>query len=192
MLISIDVANPRILELLLIHGGDCGRPLTDTLLFWGQPLHRALYSPLKCPRECYKQLFRLLVQATVCYPVIQSPTETPEPGAPLSPTSRLPSGVHASLETELRMIANDYVDLAQYLYAFLVRNGLVPSESLKKLMVTVSGWTDEYLRDPPTLRDVSIRTIRSYFYRSGNIMHAVHRLHLPSRLKNLILLINPF
>lgn len=177
----------------MIHGGDCGRPLTNTLLFWGQPLHRALYSPLKCPRECYKQLFRLLVQATVCYPVLRPPppTDTPETGAS-SPTGRLPPGVHAALETELRMIANDYVDLAQYLYVFLVRNGLVPSESVKKVMVGVTHWTDEYLRSPPTLRDVAIRTVRSHFYQSGNIMHAVHRLHLPSRLKNLILLINPF
>jgi len=69
MLVAIDVASPQIVELLLLHGADCGRPV-EAVSYWGQPLHRALYSH-KCPRESYKQMFRLLVQATVCAPLQQ-------------------------------------------------------------------------------------------------------------------------
>jgi len=67
MLVAIDVASPQIVELLLLHGADCGKPV-EAVSYWGQPLHRALYSH-KCPRESYKQMFRLLVQATVCAPL---------------------------------------------------------------------------------------------------------------------------
>ncbi len=39
VLISIDVANPQILEKLLTSGANCDK-LLDSVLFWGQPLHR--------------------------------------------------------------------------------------------------------------------------------------------------------
>jgi len=79
MLVAIDVASPQIVELLLLHGADCGRPV-DSVLYWGQPLHRALYSH-KCPRESYKQMFRLLVQATVCAPLHHQQAASPPAAA---------------------------------------------------------------------------------------------------------------
>jgi len=74
MLVAIDVASPQIVELLLLHGADCGKAV-EAVSYWGQPLHRALYSH-KCPRESYKQMFRLLVQATVCAPPSQQQQQT--------------------------------------------------------------------------------------------------------------------
>jgi len=75
MLVAIDVASPQIVELLLLHGAECGKAV-DAVSYWGQPLHRALYSH-KCPKESYKQMFRLLVQATVCAPHQQQQTASP-------------------------------------------------------------------------------------------------------------------
>jgi len=72
--LAIDVASPQIVELLLLHGADCGRAV-EAVCYWGQPLHRALYSH-KCPRESYKLMFRLLVQATVCAPPSQQQQQT--------------------------------------------------------------------------------------------------------------------
>lgn len=68
LLIAIDVANPVILDTLLVAGGQCGAMLESTH-YWSQPLHRVLYTPLKCPRESYKNMFRLLLEATVCEPL---------------------------------------------------------------------------------------------------------------------------
>jgi len=75
--VAIDVASPQIVELLLLHGADCGKAV-EAVSYWGQPLHRALYSH-KCPRESYKQMFRLLVQATVCSPQHQHQQQTASP-----------------------------------------------------------------------------------------------------------------
>lgn len=221
VLIAIDVANPQILELLLINGGDCGRQLLDTVIFWGQPLHRVLYTPLKCPRECYKQMFRLLVQASVCAPLSVGGGASRGVGEEEGPGGgggaraegtedaeaadsclrvKLPTNTHLIIETELRAMAKEYVDMAQYLYAFLLRNGFVPSDSVRRTMACYGGggpgpidWVDEYLRNAPTLKELTVRRIRSQIYAScRNITCGIQRLHLPSRLKNHILLINPF
>lgn len=179
LLIAIDVANPRILERLLRAGGQCGPPLPKTG-FWGQPLHRVLYSPLKCPRECYKQMFRLFVQATVCQP-------------PMDAAVRPAGNVHLMIETELRTTTSDYVDLAQYLYAYLVRNGFCPTDSIKNFMNSHGEitWISNYLRQPPPLRDLCVRTARTHLYHSGNILYGTDQLKLPARLKNLIMMYNP-
>jgi len=79
MLVAIDVASPQIVELLLLHGADCGKAV-EAVCYWGQPLHRALYSH-KCPRESYKLMFRLLVQATVCAPQPQQQLAASPPTA---------------------------------------------------------------------------------------------------------------
>jgi len=84
MLVAIDVASPQIVELLLLHGADCGKAV-EAVSYWGQPLHRALYSH-KCPRESYKQMFRLLVQATVCAPQQQQQQQQQQTASPLTAT----------------------------------------------------------------------------------------------------------
>jgi hypothetical protein len=68
VLIAIDVVSPQIIELLLKHGADCGPTLDVVGGCWGQPLLQALNAPLKSPREPFKQMFRLLAQATVSGP----------------------------------------------------------------------------------------------------------------------------
>ncbi len=186
LILTIDVTNPQILELLLLHGGEAGK-LLDTVLFWGQPLHRVLYTPLKWPKECYKQMFRLVSQATICKPVHGVNTDfDQEP-------SKKASNHHLLVENELKSLAKDYVDLTRYLYAFLLRNGFYPTASIRTFMRELGGlaWVDDYLGSPPTLSDVAVRVIRSYSCSRGNIMWAVTKMSLPSRLKNTILMINP-
>ncbi len=185
VLISIDVANPQILELLLESGGDCGKMLESTL-FWGQPLHRVLYTPLKCPRECYRQQFRILVQASVCRPLVPY-TADAEP-------KNKASNVHLMIETEMKTSAKDYTDLTLYLYAALLRNGFVPTESIKAFIKTLGDieWAEDYLAAALPLRELCIRTIRSHVYLSGNIVYGTQRLFIPNRLKDLIIMSNPF
>ncbi|ELT98236.1 hypothetical protein CAPTEDRAFT_185095 [Capitella teleta] len=178
LLIAIDVANPVIVELLLAAGGQCG-PVLETTVYWGQALHRVLYTPLKCPRECYRQMFRLFVQATVCQP---------------SHHLRKPaSNTNIMIETELRTIARDYIDLTQYLYVFLVRNGFYPTECIKVFMKSLGciSWLDEYLGNPAPLRDLCMRVCRSHLYQSGNILFGTERLKVPRRLKDYVIMQNP-
>lgn len=185
VLISIDVANPQILELLLMSGGDCGKLLESTL-FWGQPLHRLLYTPLKCPRECYKQQFRILVQASVCHPIVSASADA-EP-------SKKASNVHLMIETEMKTSAKDYTDLTLYLYAALLRNGFYPTESIKAFMATLGhiDWEEDYLASVLPLRELCVRVLRSRTYLSGNIIYGTNKLHIPTRLKDLIIMNNPF
>ena len=185
ILISIDVCNPQILEQLLTSGGDCGK-LLCSVLFWGQALHRVIYTPLKCPRESYKLMFRMLVQSTVCSPILHV-TADAEP-------KKQASNQHLLVETELKTMAKDYTDVTAYLYTFLVRNGFFPTESIKNFMKTIAdtGWVDDYLASPPTLRDLSVRVMRSYLYLSGNILYGAEQLDIPQRIKNLIIMYNPY
>lgn len=199
VLISIDVANPQILELLLLSGAQCGKMLNN-ILFWGQPLHRVLYTPLKCPRECYKQMFQLLVQATICFPIPVPRTELASEGASEGAEGasepakhHQPSNQHLMIESELKALSKDSVELTVYFYAYLLRNGFFPTESIKNFMNSLNPveWVDAYLSTPPTLRDLSVRVVRSNTYLSGNVMFGVKQLNLPSRIRNLILLCNP-
>ena len=185
ILITIDVANPQILELLLLNRGQCGRPL-QTTMYWGEPLHRVLYAPLKCPKECYKQMFKLLTQASVCHPM---PVLTSDAEAPKNPTN-----MHLMIETDLKILAKDYIDLTEYLYVFLIRNGLRPTESMKLFMTSLRElvWLDDYLGSPPPLRDLCVRVVRSCSLRSGNILYGVSQLDVPKRIKHLITMPNPY
>ena len=179
-------------------------------LFWGRPLHRALCTRQKCPRECYKQMFQLLVQASVCLPQVKAsaaprseaegePATNAEGGpatnAEAKPDvlTRHPSNQHLAIESELRKLSRDSVELTVYLYAYLLRNGLHPTESMKTFMNGLSPieWVEGYLSSPPSLRDLAVRAVRSRTYLSGNVMYGVQRLGLPSRIRNLILLCNP-
>jgi len=103
----------------------------------------------------------------------------------------------SSIEWELRSLAKDNADLAQYLLAFLVRNGYRPSESARRAMAlraAVVEWLDDYVRcRPAPLRDLAVRAARSYLSDAGrgNVMHALRQLRLPSRINNLVLIVNP-
>ena len=91
LLIAIDVANPFMLETLLVSGGDCGSMFESTR-YWGQPLHRVLYTPIHCPRKSYRQMFKLLLEATICEPLeclLQSMADS-ETG-PMTPGFVIPS-----------------------------------------------------------------------------------------------------
>ena len=75
------------------------------------------------------------------------------------------------IESELRALAKDCVDPPIYLYAHLIRNGYRPPETMRTFMASLSDteWVDAYLKDPPPLRDLSMRVARSYLYTFGNI-----------------------
>ena len=184
LLIAIDVANPQIAELLLNAGGQCGRML-ENVLYWGQPLHRVLYSPRKEPKQCYKEMVKLFVQASLCKPIPQV-TASSEPSTQMS-------NQHLMIESELRMMSRDYVDLAHYVFGYLLRNGFQPSDSIKTFMTHIGEieWMDNYLCQPVNLRDLCIRVVRSYTYLSGNVIYGVSKLSLPQRIQDLILLYNP-
>ncbi len=153
---------------------------------WVCALFRVIYTPLKCPRECYKQMFKLLVQSTVCRPLHHQ-----SQGSELR---RRNSNQHLMIESELKTMAKDYTDVTAYLFTFLVRNGFYPTDSIKAFMATIADttWVEDYLHSPPTLRELSVRVIRSHVYLSGNILYGVEKLDLPRRLKNLIVMYNPY
>ena len=171
----------QFVELLLLAGGDCGCALESTK-FWGQPLNRVLCARLKGPRECYKRMFRLLAQGTVCLPVTRA-----------QKTCRGPSNQHLAIESELRAMAKDHADLARYLYAFLLRNAFYPTGEIRSLTVGACAveWADEYLESAPPLQDLAVRVLRSHLYQNGNILYGASRLRMPSRIVNAILMINP-
>ena len=198
VLIAIDVANPQIIELLLLAGGDCGERL-DSTRFWSQALHRVIYTPLKCPKECYKSMFKLLTQATVANPIAkeEEPVELePEEGGAVggTPTKKKRTQTYKlMIENELKVMAKDYIELSQYLYAMLIRNGFFPTESIKGFMGGLGDipWVEDYLTSPPTLRDLTIRVVRACMYQSGNIVYGISKLDLPTRVKDMILHVNP-
>ena len=171
----------QVVELLMLAGGDCGCA-HDSTWFWGQPLHRVLCARLKGPRECYKRMFRLLTQGTVCLPVARAPK-----------SCRGPSNQHLAIESELRALAKDHADLARYLYAFLLRNAFCPTCAIRTFVSSTFPveWADEYLESAPPLQDLAVRVLRSHLYQSGNILHGAIRLRMPSRIVNTILIINP-
>lgn len=190
--IAIDVASPRILEVLLKAGAQCGRFL-QTTLFWGKPLHRILYAPLKSPKECYKRLLVLTVQATMFNPFLTHSTS--EVDDEVGKYSRdLKPSVHLMIETELKLVAKDYADFAVYIYAYLLRNGYRPSPTVKAYFQTLGGieWEDEYLANPVSLKDLTMRVARARLYMSGNILYGIEKLDLPTRLKDWIKIPNPF
>jgi len=100
-----------------------------------------------------------------------------------------------TIEMELRVIAREHLDVALYLYAYLLRNGFKPTETCRRFMQARGGlsmeWVEDYLRNPPSLRDLAMRTVRSYLYAGRNAMYGLAQLHLPARLQNIILLLNP-
>ena len=189
VLITVDVANPQILELLLNNGGECGR-LLEATKFWGQPLHRILYTPLKCPKECYKLMFKMLVQASVCRPVLHKSADS-EP-------TREACNMYLFIEGDLRRLASDHHELTAYLFAYLVRNGMFPTPSLLEFAKNLDtgfeinlDWVDGYISTPASLVDLSVRVIRSSAYLYGNIIFGVYVLRVPTILKHLILLTDP-
>lgn len=195
VLIAIDVANPQIVQLLLLAGGQCGRTVV-AVAYWSQALHRVIYAPLKCPKECYKSMFKLLTQATVCAPTLPD-EEDEERGA----SGEAKGGRRVRLlthklmiENELKVIARDYVELAQYLYATLLRNGLVPADTTRAFVRGLGlapDWYEEYTASAAPLQDLSIRVLRNRLYTSGNIMYGIRRLTIPSRIADMILMVNP-
>mgnify|MGYP001556766575 CR=1 FL=1 len=130
-------------------------------------------------------MFRVLVQATVCYPIVPF-------SADVEPKSK-PSNVHLMIETEMKTSAKDYTDLTMYLYASLIRNGFHPTESIKSFIATLGEieWEKDYLASPPPLSELCVRVIRSHVYLSGNIIYGTQKLKVPKRLKDLIIMPNP-
>ncbi len=98
------------------------------------------------------------------------------------------------IETEMKTSAKDYTDLTLYLYAALLRNGFTPTESIKAFMETLGhiDWAEDYLTSVLPLRELCVRAIRSRVYLSGNIVYGTNQLHIPNRLKDLIVMSNPF
>lgn len=204
VVIAIDVANLDMLELLLDSGGDCGN-LLEATLFWGRALHRAMYTPLKCPKEWYKSMFKLLTEATVCLPIMHFlPHNNGGSGNAGGNNSSLPakkvttkekgglkmtSKKHLMIENELKLVAKDYVDLAQYLYVFLIRNGYYPNEAVKTYVASLGmiDWIDGYLANTNSLKDLSVRVLRTYLNQSGNILYGIKELGLPNRMRELVL-----
>lgn len=76
ILVAIDVSSPQIVSLLMTHRAMCGPPLDAVDGWWGRPLQRLLEAPSKCPRESYRQLVRLMAEATVGCPSSNSSRST--------------------------------------------------------------------------------------------------------------------
>ncbi|ESN92585.1 hypothetical protein HELRODRAFT_164658 [Helobdella robusta] len=69
VLMSIDVGNCQVTDMLLVHGGDCG-PKLKVIEFWGEPLQRLINSTKRVfyIRERFYTTFKLLVKASVTFP----------------------------------------------------------------------------------------------------------------------------
>jgi len=134
---------------------------------------------------------------TECYVDQDSTCKLMSTSPPLSSTETTSDSQPSSIEWELRSLAKDNADLAQYLLAFLVRNGYRPSESARRAMAVraaVVEWLDDYVRcRPAPLRDLAVRAVRSCLSHGcrGNVMYALRELRLPSRINNLVLIVNP-
>lgn len=129
-------------------------------------------------------MFRLLLQADLCPPVSRYG----------SCKWRKPAGSeHHVIETELRQLALDHVQLSKFMYAALLRNGFYPSPAIRTYMDELGAitWVTRYLDDVTSLQDLAVRVLRSYLHLSGNIMYGVRCLRLPSRTQQLILQCNP-
>ena len=126
------------------------------------------------------------IQASVCRPILTL-------SADAEPSTKA-SNVHLMIETEMKTSAKDYTDLTLYLYATLIRNGFVPTESIKSFMSTLGhiDWEEDYLTSVLPLRELCVRLLRSRTYLSGNIIYGTNKLHIPNRLKDLIIMSNPF
>ncbi len=131
-------------------------------------------------------MFRILVQASVCHPLVPHSADV-EP-------SRKSSNVHLMIETEMKTSAKDYTDLTLYLYAALLRNGFIPTESIQSFMSTIGAidWEQYYLTTVLPLREICVRVVRSHVFLSGNIIYGTKKLGIPKRLKDLIIMSNPF
>lgn len=178
---AIDVARPDIVELLLTSGGKCGSHL-EAEYYWGAPLRRVLHSPMKSPRESYKQMVRLLCQATVCKPV--------------RPTKQSSVKCLGVVQSELKTLTRNHMDILPYLLACLTRNGYYPSESLQELLGTLNSWhhvtwLQDYLAQPSPLQDLCVRVLRSNVYCSGNVIYGASQLPVPQKVKDAIVMINP-
>ena len=171
--------------MLLLSGAECSRLMEETL-YWGEALHRVLYMPLKCPKECYKQLLQLMVQSTVCRPILGL-TCNKVPG-------RQAANYHLIIERDLKNLAKDSVDLTRYLYVYLVRNGLRPTEALRNYGKALDepDWMESYLTSPTSLKDLCVRVVRSHLLLSGNIKYGVRKLRLPAYIESHVLFTNPF
>ena len=187
---AIDIGNPQILKLLLISGGSCGNSLDDTF-FWGKALNRVINMPLKCPKEWYKSMFKLLADATVCFPIVRGSLEKDDLLDSYANFHRikLKNKHHSAIENELKVMASDYVDLTQYLYSFMIRNGYTPNESVKSYMSGLGkiDWINDYISKPATLKDSAVRVLRSCLNRSGNILYGMKMLAVPNRLNDLMM-----
>jgi hypothetical protein len=96
---------------------------------------------------------------------------------------------HGSILKDLKQLKNQYKDLVQYLYVYMIRNGYVPNDAVKSF-VSKQGdieWTDSYLSSVCSLRDLSCRILRTHLIHSGNIIYGVNKLDLPKRLKDIVL-----
>ena len=183
VLAAIDVGRPDMVELLLTSGGQCG-PHLPAEIFWGAPLRRVLHTPLKSPREAYKQMVRLFCQATICLPLSILNTEPPSWRCP---------GV---VEAEMRALSRSHMDILPYLVACLTRNGYVPTSAMTDLLGTLESWhhvtwLEDYLAQPAPLQDLCIRVLRAHVYPSGNIIFGASRLPAPQKVKDAVVMINP-
>ena len=206
VVVAIDVTSPQIVQLLLEAGAQCAKKLRS-VLFWGHPLSRVLLAPLKCPRESYKQMFTLFVQATVSRPLMFTPGEDIVDnccvGNFTQQNNRQTDSVQITIESDLHALAKNSRYLALYLYIYLLRNGFRPSPAFRSYAEEAlchkghTGsrqlkWLDGYLSQPLPLGESCMRVVRSYLYLSGNVLYGVKMLGLPPRLEERIIMANPF
>ena len=178
LLTAVDVVNPELVELLLISGAQCGKMLPSIRL-WGQPLNRVISTPLKSPRECYKRMFTIVVQATVCQPILSAQPAKSE---------------KSTIEEDIKRVLEGNASVASYLLVHLIRNSFRPSQSLLEACHEKCPgleWVDQFLSSVPSMKDLCIRHVRSRLYLYGNIMYALEMLGVPQNLKDIILMKNP-
>ena len=212
VLVAIDVTSPQIVQLLLEAGAQCAKKVRS-VLYWGHPLNRVLAAPLKCPRESYKQMFTLFVQATVSRPLMCTPGDEIRDtgskcciiagGNSATQSQQETDSAQVTIENDLRMLAKESRYLALYLYIYLLRNGFKASTAFRTYAqealcstehVTTDQlkWLDGYSSDPLPLGESCMRVVRSYLYLSGNVLYGVKQLKLPRRIQERIIMANPF
>ena len=191
VLTAIDVANPDILEKLLIYGGRCSGKIQETQ-FWGKAMERVISTPLKCPRVWYTTTFKLVTEATVCLPVFLTYLDTSfELPVHLEARNKAKIKQHSMIEDQLRVIAKEHVDLALYFLGFLIRNGYQPNTSILNYASGITSderitWIKSYVNTPISLQDLTARILRTCLNSGSNILYGSVKLNVPKRIRDII------
>ena len=186
VVLSIEIGNVEIVNMLLIAGGHCGKKRSP-VHYWNSALQSCLSLKQKKPKTWYRSLFMLLTEATVCSP--GTATTIFDQSVTAEEMELLQYDLHNTISRVLSSLAcADHKELASYILLYLVRNGYHPDNDVMQQAYALHiDYIAEYLKSPVSLVQLCVRTVRTCLSHTGNVLYGLEKLGLPSRLRDLIL-----